>query len=160
MPYDPRNEPPGLRRDGDDEDAQIERDFEHGRRAEPDDRVVPPQGRFTERRSWWARTGDEISAWFGDREAMRRRQWDEAVGDHRGKGPKLLHHTDTRIIEEINERLTDDPDLDASQIVVAVADGEVTLDGSVTTKADKRLAEDIAESARGVLEVRNNLRIG
>jgi osmotically-inducible protein OsmY len=160
MPDDPRNELPASDRDYDDD--RIERDFERrfGRRTGPEAHDAGPQDRFAERRSWWNRTSDEVSAWFGDREAMRRRQWDEAVGDHRGKGPKHYRRTDARILDELNEHLTDDPDLDASEIVVAIADGEVTLDGRVTTKADKRLAEDIAESVRGVLEVRNNLRIG
>ncbi|HUZ12144.1 MAG TPA: BON domain-containing protein [Caulobacteraceae bacterium] len=159
MAEDPRND---RERDPRYEDYLAERDFErrYGRRRAAGESEAAPDGRFAERRSWWNRTGDEVSAWFGDRDALRRRQWDEAVGDHRGKGPKDYVRTDARILDEINERLTDDPDLDASNIEVAVASGEATLEGQVTTKADKRLAEDIAESARGVVQVRNNLRVG
>ncbi len=167
MPDDPRyDRRPPAGRDRDYDDYLIQRDFErrYGRSSEPPaDRDPGPaeeRGRFAERRSWWDRTSDELSSWFGDREAMRRRQWDEAVGDHRGKGPRDYRRTDARILDEINERLTDDPHLDASEIEVHVAAGEVTLDGRVTTKADKRLAEDIAESVRGVTQMWNNLRVG
>jgi osmotically-inducible protein OsmY len=41
-----------------------------------------------------------------------------------------------------------------------VKDGEVILSGLVIDRADKRLAEDIAESVSGVKNVQNNLRIG
>ena len=55
--------------------------------------------------------------------------------------------------------MTDDPALDASEIVVEVIDGEVTLSGSVMSRDQKRLAEDVAESVSGVKDVTNQLRV-
>ena len=40
----------------------------------------------------------------------------------------------------------------------ALQGGEVTLDGRVPTREDKRRAEDIAEAVTGVTHVQNNLR--
>src|SRR5581483_9954868 len=166
MRDDPRFDRPPAGRDRDYDDYLVQRDFErrYGRAGEGpperDPRMPDDRGRFGERRSWWDRTSDELSSWFGDREAMRRRQWDEAVGHHRGKGPKDYRRTDARILDEINERLTDDPHLDASEIEVHVAAGEVTLDGRVTTSAGRRLAEDSAESSPGGTQVWNSLRVG
>ena len=39
-------------------------------------------------RDWWDRTTDEISSWFGDDEAKRRREMDKMNGPHRGKDLK------------------------------------------------------------------------
>jgi osmotically-inducible protein OsmY len=106
-------------------------------------------------RDFWDRAGDEVASWFGDEDAERRRQRDE----HRGRGPKGYVRSDSRIEEDVNDRLTDDGMLDASEIEVEVADREVTISGSVTSRMAKRRAEDIADSVSGVEHVQNNLRI-
>jgi osmotically-inducible protein OsmY len=49
--------------------------------------------------------------------------------------------------------------LDASDIEVAVENGDVTLEGSVEDRRMKRLAEDIAASVPGVDDVHNRLRL-
>jgi hypothetical protein len=59
----------------------------------------------------------------------------------------------------VNDRLTDDPRLDASEIEVTVAAREVTLSGTVHTRQDKRRAEDIVDTVSGVTHVQNNLRV-
>ena len=123
----------------------------------------PREGRGEEPRSWWDRTQDEVSSWFGDDRARRRREWDEGQADlraeHRGRGPKGYKRSDTRIEEDVNDHLTDDPYLDASDIQVAVKDGDVTLSGLVIRREDKRRAEDLAERVSGVANVQNNLRV-
>lgn len=101
------------------------------------------------------RAGDEVASWFGDEEAERQREMDK----HRGKGPKGYQRADARIEEDVNDRLSDDPALDASDISVTVKDGEITLSGFVANRWDKRRAEDVAENASGVKHVQNNLRI-
>lgn len=83
----------------------------------------------------------------------------EPMQSHRGKGPKNYRRADTRIEEEVNEALTIDHHVDATDIIVSVADGEVTLTGIVSSRAMKRRAEDVAESCSGVRDVFNNLRI-
>lgn len=80
------------------------------------------------------------------------------AGDHRGRGPKNYRRPDARICEDVNQRLSDDPWLDASEIEVAVSNGEVTLSGTVSRREDKRRAEDLAEQVSGVGHVQNNLR--
>ncbi len=81
-----------------------------------------------------------------------------APGTARGKGPKNQARSDTRILADVSECLTDDGLLDASNIEVAVKDGEVTLSGTVDSRASRRRAEDLADSVRGVRHVQNNLR--
>lgn len=78
---------------------------------------------------------------------------------HSGRGPKNYKRSDDRIREDLNERLTDDPDIDASEIEVKVTNCDVTLSGVVDTRGAKRHAEDLAESVSGVRSVRNDLRV-
>jgi hypothetical protein len=79
-------------------------------------------------------------------------------GMHRGKGPKGYQRSDERIKELICERLSDDPEIDASEITVNVQGGKVMLEGSVDSRRTKNAAEDIAEQF-GSQEVQNNLRV-
>ncbi len=117
------------------------------------------RGRGADERNFWERSRDEVSSWFGDDDAARRRQQDEARADHhRGRGPKDYTRSDERIREDVNDRLTDDYLLDASSIQVKVEKGEVTLTGQVSTRYDKRRAEDLADQVGGVKHVQNNLR--
>ena len=105
-------------------------------------------------RGFLARAGDEVASWFGDEEAARRRE-----ADHRGRGPKDYVRSDERIRDDVNDRLTEDWRVDASDITVRVEKGEVTLDGTVTAREAKRRAEDLAEDVSGVKHVQNNLRV-
>jgi len=109
-------------------------------------------------RNWWDRASDEVSSWFGDEDAERRRQMD-ARGGHRGRGPKNYVRSDDRIRDDVNERLTDYDYLDASDIEVQVNNSEVVLSGTVETRYEKRAAEDIADRVSGVKNVENRLRI-
>ena len=96
----------------------------------------------------------------GDDEYRRRSAEQGGVAaDHRGRGPRGYRRSDERIAEEVHDRLTDDPRLDASEIQVDINGGEVTLTGNVASRADRRRAEDIAESVSGVSYVLNNLRV-
>lgn len=112
-----------------------------------------PDGRDAER-GFLARAGDEIASWFGDEDAARRREQ-----DWRGHGPSDYTRSDERIREDVNDRLTDDPMVDARQVSVSVAQGEVTLNGTVPTRQAKRRAEDCIDPISGVKHVQNNLRV-
>jgi len=115
---------------------------------------------YNEDRGFFERAGDEVRSWFGDEDAERRRDQDmRQAGQHRGRGPKGYQRSDARIMDDVNDRLTDDPHLDASEIEVSVSNREVTLSGTVNSRFEKRHAEDIAESVSGVTHVQNNLRI-
>ncbi|HUJ12906.1 MAG TPA: BON domain-containing protein [Thermoanaerobaculia bacterium] len=80
--------------------------------------------------------------------------------DFRGRGPKGYRRSDERIREEVNERLTEDRHVDATDIDVNVERGVVTLSGRVDSRFEKRRAEDVADSVRGVVDVMNALRAG
>lgn len=112
-------------------------------------------------RGMWDRASDEVASWFGDDDAERRREMDARRDEesHRGRGPKGYLRSDSRINEDVHDRLTDHPRLDASDIDVTVQDGEVTLSGFVRRRGDKRVAEDCAEAVTGVKNVQNNLRV-
>lgn len=113
------------------------------------------------------------SGYFGDEQGTRGRGLDqygaqgsqgqswsqENYGAHRGRGPKGYKRSDERIKEEVCDCLSDDDRLDASNIEVTVKDGEVTLSGYATSRADKRWAESLAERISGVKEVQNSLRV-
>lgn len=107
-------------------------------------------------RGFMDKAGDEVASWFGDEEAEQRRRMDQ---HHRGRGPRGYARSDERIREDVNDRLTDDWMLDASDIDVEVSAREVTLSGEVSSRSDKRRAEDIAEDVSGVTHVQNNLRV-
>lgn len=110
-------------------------------------------------RNFWEQAGDEIASWFGNDDAERRREEDEMRARHRGRGPRGYTRSDDRIRDDLNDRLTEDPYVDATDITVSVAGGEVTLDGTVDHRKAKRRAEDLADSVSGVRHVQNNLRV-
>lgn len=85
--------------------------------------------------------------------------YDGSLTGHYGKGPKSYQRSDARIEEELNEQLTRHWSLDATEIEVKVEEGVVRLVGAVRSRRDRQLAEAIADSVYGVLDVRNDLEI-
>ncbi len=77
----------------------------------------------------------------------------------RGRGPRGYRRSDERIREDVCDRLTEDHELDASDIDLKVEAGEVTLEGTVDHRRFKWLAEEIASSCSGVVDVHNHLRV-
>jgi len=111
-------------------------------------------------RDWWDRTRDEVSSWFGDDDAERRRDSDKRMmGVHKGKGPKGYTRSDDRIREDVHDRLADDPYVDASDIEVKVENGNLILTGNVYDRDQKRRAEDVVESISGVRDVENRIHV-
>ena len=78
---------------------------------------------------------------------------------HRGRGPRGYVRPDARIADDIIGRLTDDERIDASEILVMVEGGVVTLTGNVPERRMKHHAEDTAADASGVTDVRNTIRV-
>jgi hypothetical protein len=76
-----------------------------------------------------------------------------------GVGPKNYSRSDERITEDLCERLTQDYDIDASEIEVKAEGGVVTLEGTVEQRWMKHRAEDIADSLSGVRQVENRIRV-
>ena len=104
--------------------------------------------------SWWDKAKDRAQALFSGDD-----QQGQSQGQHRGRGPKGYSRSAERVRDDVNDRLTDDPFLDASDVEVAVEGGEVTLTGMVSSRQDKRRAEDLADNVSGVKHVQNNLRL-
>jgi osmotically-inducible protein OsmY len=133
-----------------------DRDYERSRR-------YGQQGQQGQQdRGWWDRTRDEVSSWFGDEDAERRRDMDRYYegGGYRGKGPKSYQRSEERIKEDICDRFTDDDMLDATDIDIEVHGHEVVLTGTVNNRMQKRRAEDLAESISGVQNVENRIHVG
>jgi osmotically-inducible protein OsmY len=85
--------------------------------------------------------------------------WNRQRGGMKGRGPSSYIKSDKRILEQINDRLCDNPYLDASEMEVGIDNGVVILTGSVNSREDKRLAEEIAEEVTGVENVENRLHV-
>ena len=75
------------------------------------------------------------------------------------RGPKGYKRSDERIREDVNDRLAQQFDFDPSDVEVAVSGGEVTLTGTVRSRHEKFIAEEIADEVSGVNEVQNQLRV-
>jgi hypothetical protein len=84
-------------------------------------------------------------------------EWWATPGPFTGMGPRGYVRSDEDILQDVCDRLTANGRLDASNIEVNVHDHVVDLKGSVDSRQDKRLAEDIAESVFGVDDVNNRL---
>lgn len=75
------------------------------------------------------------------------------------RGPKGYRRSDERIREDISDRLSQQDELDPSEIEIQVKDGEVTLTGTVRYRFEKFRAEELADDVNGVNDVHNQLRI-
>lgn len=102
---------------------------------------------------------------FGDRPANY--AMDSRLGDGRveaeprtfaDRGKRRPGPSDRVLWAVIVERLEDERRLDLSEVQVLVQDGEVTLNGTVKHKGDKRRIEDVAD-IEGIANVQNNLRV-
>jgi len=80
-------------------------------------------------------------------------------GRFTGRGPKGFQRSDDRIREDVCERLTEHPEVDATDIEVKVSNGEVTLSGTIEDRQTKRMAEQVAENVFGVKDVHNQVRV-
>lgn len=116
------------------------------------------QGGFAESQGAHAQSGQSRGGVaFGGHE--RGSQASLGPRGHRGRGPAGYIRSDERIVDDVIDRLTEDAHIDASQIVVKVEGGIVTLTGNVPERAMKRRAEDLVANASGVLDVRNAIRV-
>lgn len=85
---------------------------------------------------------------------------DHGGRDYRGVGPANYTRSDERIREDLNERLTEAHDLDASGLSVEVEGGVATLSGRVPQRWMKHRAEDLADGCIGVTDIRNHIVVG
>jgi hypothetical protein len=134
-------------------DTQTWRDSRSGADREPEyrnsERSFGDTSRYT--------TSDPYRAPGWNPPAYQGREWQEK--NYSGRGPRGYQRGDERIREDICERLTEDPRIDASDVEVQVANAEVTLAGSVRTRDEKHFTESVVERIIGVREVNNNLKV-
>jgi osmotically-inducible protein OsmY len=102
-------------------------------------------------------SGDSFTRDYG-RSELNARSGNTLRGGFSGKGPRDYTRSDARIREDVCDRLSWDDEVDASDIVVTVSQGEVTLEGTVPDRHSKRRSEDIAEDVMGVKDVHNRLK--
>ena len=76
-----------------------------------------------------------------------------------GRRPQLQRRSDDKIHQEIWELLTNNADLDASEVELHVEGGVVTLTGTVDSRDAKWLTEDLVNSVTGVREVNNRIKV-
>jgi hypothetical protein len=76
-----------------------------------------------------------------------------------GKGPKGYRRSDERIYEDACEALFRNPTMDASEIVVKVDGGLITLNGTVIDRDAKKEAEHCLDHIIGVVDIQNDLNI-
>jgi hypothetical protein len=170
--------------DNDDVDQEIEnrnlrRGFRQGRPGkpwynEPHSSRAMQSGDLNEEGaqfSEWRQSQEQGRRWdrSGRYDDLDRREWDAvedeagevwwAPGPYEGIGPRGYQRSDVNIKEDVCDLLTRHGRIDASEIEIEVKNGEVTLTGMVDDRRSKRLAEDLAESIPGVIDVHNHLRL-
>jgi hypothetical protein len=110
-------------------------------------------GRYRGYRGHNVRDGVEWEDWSRVESELRQ-------PEKRGRGPRNYRRSDARIFEDVCDRLSVDDRVDASDIEVQIVDSRVLLRGTVASRAEKRVAEVIAELTAGVADVDNYLRVG
>lgn len=98
---------------------------------------------------------------------IARPEWDDAnVYDRaprpkfRGRGPKGYMRSDEAIADDVNWKLTEAADVDATDVEVTVGNALVTLSGRVRTRFERQRAEELARNCLGVRDVENQVQVG
>lgn len=108
------------------------------------------------RRHRWAMQSAGV---VGEGADYRDRLDDQYEGGHKGRGPRGYRRSDARIAEEIHAALERDPRVDAGDVEVQVANGEVALSGAVDDRGMRHRIEDIVHDVTGVVLVNNSIRL-
>lgn len=101
----------------------------------------------------------EIERQWSDSEELPTMQppWSDRNRDRHG--PKGYARSDERVREDICDEFMRNHAMDPSEIDVTCEEGVVTMRGEVDSRNEKFMAERIASSVLGVLDVNNQLRI-
>jgi osmotically-inducible protein OsmY len=67
--------------------------------------------------------------------------------------------SDYDIKRDVEDELRSDPDIDPTDVAVAVKDGVVTLAGFVRSFRQKRITEEDVKRVAGVIGVANNIEV-
>ena len=83
----------------------------------------------------------------------------ESARSGAGSEGQRVRRSDETLTRELHEILTQDPELDATEIEIEVERGTVTISGVVDSSDARLLAEELVESVAGVRLVHNRLRV-
>lgn len=129
---------------------------------------IPTQNRYAQR-DWSARGNFEHEGYRGGQRDRDEDTWGQQLRDVGNqvarkvkrvfRGPKGYKRSDERIREDVSDRLALQDHIDPSEIEVNVSNGEVTLTGTVQSRHEKFLVEEIADDVAGVNDVHNQLRV-
>jgi hypothetical protein len=84
---------------------------------------------------------------------------DEAPGTGAGQDTQGIQRSNERIYDEASEGIIRHDHVDASGVNVRVERGEVTLEGTVSSHREKRMAEEDVNSLPGIKNVHNRLQV-
>lgn len=125
--------------------------------------------------SWGNRDGDELGyqktygeygsnarGWVDKPHAKnwaRREEYHETYADYSGIGPKSYQRSDESLLEHISEALTWSPEVDASEITIAVKNGDVILSGTVPEREMIYLVDELMEEIHGIKNIDNHIKL-
>jgi osmotically-inducible protein OsmY len=81
------------------------------------------------------------------------------ISQNRGRGPQGFRRTDETLKEDVSEALYRCTDVDASEILIEVSLGKVTMKGFVEDVVQKDAAVKAIENLAGIEEVYNEIRV-
>jgi hypothetical protein len=84
---------------------------------------------------------------------------DAAPGTGAGQDTQGIQRSNERIYDEASEGIIRHGHVDASGVNVRVERGEVTLEGTVSSHREKRMAEEDVNSLPGIKNVHNRLQV-
>lgn len=102
-------------------------------------------------------SGSDFGQHYGTEQTLHGN--DRFASNMSGRGPKGYKRSDERIREDVCDLLTSHPEVDPSEVDIRVSETEITLTGTVDSRMEKHLIEDLVSSVSGVTEVNNQLRI-
>jgi hypothetical protein len=123
---------------------------------------LPRVGREGQMRGWGERFGgqrDMRERGLGERTRGFFGRIGEEIREKFGRPSRHYTRSDERIREDVYERLMAQDWVDADDVEVRCQGGEITLTGTVPSRRDKRLCEELAEAVLGVKDVHNQLRV-
>jgi len=120
---------------------------------------IPPNREWRRQdREGWQRSPNY--AWQSTEYAWPPRRDEQSKAHWHGHTPmRGWQRSDERIREDVCAYLSAHPGIGTTDIEVSVENAEVTLEGTVDDRFEKRMAEDLAEAVPGVRDVHNRLRV-
>lgn len=129
------------------------RDERYGRHRNPG---VHATGQGEHLRSRSADPGQSSYGGFSNEDPSFQRQ--QGVYGNKRTMPKGYTRSDERVREDVCERLSHSG-LDVSEVSVSVAEGKVTLEGTVKNRRVKHAIEDCTDDCTGVVDIDNRITV-